>query len=471
MKLYSDSTPLDEITEPWIAQELKEMRDLEEFGLKEEFLQSSYPSVSPTEFYRSIFPSGSFERLGHQEDNKGNGLAVSIGVDNEGKHRGALTVVTDGFEQLETLLEQPFVVMSPLSYYGRSRRADHALWMYALALDIDYVDRRGLVNILHHADIDLTPQPTFVVNSGHGVHLYYQFEQPIPMYRNTQTELKRLKTALIDSIWNKYTSTNVEAKEALGVVQGFRMVGSPSKLGMGLRLKAYRTGDEVTLEYLNDFVQAKDEAHIKLSRSKLTLAEARKKYPDWYQQRIVEGKAPGRWNIKRDLYDWWKREIETGAKVGHRYFCMMCLAIYAAKCNITEEELLQDAMHFQSVFDDLDKDGSNPFTVDEMHKALEAYNESYVTFPRETISRISGIAIPTNKRNGRKQNLHLRMARSNLAIMSDDMGFALQGRPKESGTKADQIRAYAVGHPEANHSQIARALGVSRTTVVKWLKS
>ena len=33
------------------------------------------------------------------------------------------------------------------------------------------------------------------------------------------------------------------------------------------------------------------------------------------------------------------------------------------------------------------------------------------------------------------------------------------------------IRAYAREHPEANHSDIAKALDVSRPTVIKWLKS
>ena len=37
-------------------------------------------------------------------------------------------------------------------------------------------------------------------------------------------------------------------------------------------------------------------------------------------------------------------------------------------------------------------------------------------------------------------------------------------------TKRDEIRAYAAEHPDASHAAIAKALGVSRTTVIKWLK-
>ena len=38
-------------------------------------------------------------------------------------------------------------------------------------------------------------------------------------------------------------------------------------------------------------------------------------------------------------------------------------------------------------------------------------------------------------------------------------------------TKANLVRDYVLAHPDANHSEIARALGVSRTTVIKWLKT
>ena len=37
-------------------------------------------------------------------------------------------------------------------------------------------------------------------------------------------------------------------------------------------------------------------------------------------------------------------------------------------------------------------------------------------------------------------------------------------------TKCDEIRAYAAEHPEASQRAIAKALGVSPTTVNKWLK-
>ncbi|WP_251179441.1 hypothetical protein [Adlercreutzia agrestimuris] len=442
--------------------------DLDDFVVKDRVLSSRYPRISPKDFYRYIFPFGSFERLGHQEDKKGNGVAISI---DETSKKATKTIITDGLEQLDSLLEEPFVICSPISYYGRSRRADHALWMHALTLDIDYVGEGHLKNMLNwFEELNLMPRPTFIVNSGHGVHLYYVFEQPIAMYRNNQAELLKLKKYLVDCIWTKYTSTKPERKEALGVVQGFRMVGSRTKMG-AYRLSAYKTGERVTVEYLNGYTHGNAVAKINQPAA-LKLEAAKQRFPEWYESRIVRGEMPGRWHIKRDLYDWWKQQIESKTTIGHRYFCMLCLAVYARKCDIAENELRADAAVFQAQFNDMGKDTDEPFTWEETEKALEAYNECYVTFPRDTIARLTAIQMQANKRNFQKQEFHLEEARAIRDIRQKrqgknwwDGGNRL-GAPK----KKDLILEYKAKHPDANHSEIARALGVSRPTVIKWLK-
>ena len=45
---------------------------------KNEHLEKFLEPVTPFEFYREIFPVGSFERKGHFEDVKGNGIAVTV---------------------------------------------------------------------------------------------------------------------------------------------------------------------------------------------------------------------------------------------------------------------------------------------------------------------------------------------------------------------------------------------------------
>lgn len=446
--------------------------DLDDFCIKDRVLAARYPRISPKDFYRYIFPTGSFERIGHQEDRKGNGIAVII---DDTSKTATKRIVTDGLEQLPELLDQNFVVLSPISYFGRSRKASNALWLHALTLDIDYVGEGHLGNMLNWFEkpsLNLMPRPTFIVNSGHGVHLYYVFDKPIAMYERNQKELLKLKKYLVDHIWTGYTSTKPERKEALGITQGFRMVGSPTKMQC-YRLTAYQTGDRVSIDYLNEYAHWGNDAVID-QLSLFNLEQAKEQFPEWYERRIVRRELPGRWHIKRDLYDWWKQQIESKTTIGHRYFCMMCLAVYARKCDITEEELRADAAVFQAQFNDMGKDTDEPFTWEETEKALEAYNECYVTFPRDTIARLTAIQMQANKRNGRKQGLHLRLARANLAILNEDASQALQGRPKgvsnKEHPKRDAILQYKAEHPKATQRQIAAALGVSPTTVNKWLK-
>lgn len=442
---------------------------LDDFAVKELILERTYQSIPPAEFYRFIFPEGSFERLGHQEDKKGNGIALSIDIETK---RATKTILTDGHEQLSALLEEPFVILSPISYFGRSRKAKNALWLHALTLDIDYVGEGHLGNLLNWFEgLDLIPRPTFIVNSGHGLHLYYVFERPIAMYERNQQALLKLKRYLIERIWTRFTSYRPERVEALGITQGFRMVGSLTKLP-GYRLSAYRTGDRVSLDYLNSYVADGSEAIID-QPSLFSLEDAKEQWPEWYECRVVRGETPGRWHIKRDLYDWFLRRIESETKVGHRYFCLMCLAVYARKCNIEEEELRRDAVRLHAVFDELGKKTNESFGWDEVEKALEAYNENYITFPRETIERLTAIPMPANKRNGRTRIDHITRLNRILDMDKDFGEGEKRGRPKGSvktkTAKGEKIRAYKTHHPEANHSEIARALKVSRPTVIKWL--
>lgn len=454
-----------------------EYMEIQDFREKDAIFQlHNYAPVAPFDFYRDVFPVGSFERLGHQEDNKPNGIMLSIDKDKNSnkKHKGTHTILTDGLEQLSEALEHPFVICSPIGYFGRSRKASSASLLYALTLDIDYVDSNNLDHLLcdrytDKAGYGAIPVPTYTVNSGHGIHMYYVLEKPVAMYPDNQKELLRLKKYLVDLIWDKYVSYDVDKKECLGLVQGFRMVGSKTKI-FEEKVTAYKTGEKCTLEWLESFDR---EGKLKLKikeQTSMSLREAKEKYPEWYEKRVVQKQPAGLrdWRPKRDLYDWWKRKAAVGIRYGHRYFGIMALAIYASKCGIKYEELESDALDLQAMFETR---GDDPFTVEDMYNALEAYNESYRMFPRKDIARLTALEIPPNKRNRRSQVEHLTRCR---AVQNVDYPNGewrnYEGRPKGSGTKQDLVLNYKKEHPKATQREIAKALGVSPTTVNKWLK-
>ena len=83
------------------------------------------------------------------------------------------------------------------------------------------------------------------------------------------------------------------------------------------------------------------------------------------------------------------QKIYSGAEQGHRYWCILALAAYAKKCGINYEELVLDSV---GLIDFLNSKGDE-FTVDDVMKALEAYNDSYITYPIDTIVARTDIPI------------------------------------------------------------------------------
>ena len=125
---------------------------------------------------------GSFERKGHFEDVKGNGIAVTVPpkaagialeIQEEGKAKHY--TITDELLELSEVCDTDFTIMSPLSYFGRRRCGKNARYLYALVFDLDGVGMPQLRDTLHQMNKDILAQATFVdrkstrLNSSHNV--------------------------------------------------------------------------------------------------------------------------------------------------------------------------------------------------------------------------------------------------------------------------------------------------------------
>ena len=445
---------------------LEGLREL--YREKNKHLEKFLESVKPYEFYREIFPEGSFERKGHFEDMKGNGIALSI----EGDGRAKRCTITDDLDELRKLQDTDFTIMSPISYFGQRRCGKNARYLYALVFDLDGVGMPQLRDTLHQMNKDILPQATFVVNSGTGLHLYYVLKKPVSMYPHNQKCLKELKYSLTRQIWNKFTST-IKEPQMQGILQGFRVVGSGSKLGREYPVRAFRLGGPVELERLLDYIPDSNGEQQRLEglmkKSRLSLAEAKEKYPDWYERRIVKRERRGRWTVKRDLYDWWLHRIADEIRVGHRFYGIMTLAVYAKKCGIDEDELRRDAFALLRPYDDMSVEDINRFTKDDVVCALEMFNEDYVTFPRDDIAKLSGLTMPVNKRNGRKQKQHCEVMRAVQGVVNPNWREG-NGRPKGSGRSEQTVREWRIAHPDGRKADCIRETGLSKPTVYKWWK-
>lgn len=385
-------------------------------------------------------------------------------------------------ETLREAQNADFSLLNGITYFGRKNVQEHASKAFALIFDLDGVTDATL-NAFLSGSINggAYPVPNYVALSGHGVHLYYLFEEPVPLYPYLKIQLKELKYALTEKIWNRYTSTEKKVQHQ-GINQGFRVLGGKTKSDAVepiVRPFSLNT-HPFSLSQLCDYVSEDhriDEAKV-FRETKYTRAQAKQKFPEWYEKVVVNGdRTPKYWDIAGKvhgdnpyaLYDWWKRQIMEGASYGHRYFSIMALAIYGAKNDKAYEEVRNDAFSLVPFLNSINP--NEPFTEHDCEVALECYDARYKTFPIRDIEKISGITIPRNKRNGRKQKTHLKIARSTLEIMNEDAGKVIQGRPVGSGTAKDKVAAYRSEHPDSSVTEVARALNLSRTTVYKWWSS
>ena len=86
------------------------------------------------------------------------------------------------------------------------------------------------------------------------------------------------------------------------------MVGGVTKRGN--RTRAFSLGKKVTIEYLNNYIPEQNRVVSYRYQSRLTLKQAAEKYPEWYDQRIVNKRRRSTWVTSRAVYDWCLNELK-----------------------------------------------------------------------------------------------------------------------------------------------------------------
>ena len=469
-------------------------------------LAKYYEDIDPYDFYREIFGDGDLDEEDCFTKGKYNAIALEITKtkrkDKNGKEKTVVYrhTVTNDLDMVDQLQHSKhFCVMAPISYVGKSRHSKNARIMYALGVELDNLrvkkdgQQIGLENLIdrYSEKCHFIPKPTFVVASGNGVHLYYQFEKPVVLFPNTIKSLKRYKEELTKMIWHKdvttdYTDDKIQQES---IFQGFRMPGTLTRAGD--KAVAFRVGDRVSIDYMNSFMYSRLKGTCDIEgtyKSELLLKDAKEKYPEWYEKVIVNNdRSIKEWALSRNVYDWWLRAIKEGAADGHRYYCLKMLAIYAIKCGnydkkknpypVTQEEFEEDAWSLLDDFNARGKRADNPFTEYDVLCALQVYEDrGMITYPRNSIAYKAGIPIepsvprrPKGKRLKQADHLEEASAIQNIRMKRAGKDWREgNGRPAGSGTAQAKVQQYREKHPEANVTEVARALGISRPTVYKW---
>ena len=207
--------------------------------------------MDPLDVYKDIFRIGEGFIQKEYEDSgsyKANPIAY---YKNENEDHGHFRIMfEDKFEDIyrNELVNADFCVMNGLTYFGAKYTSDRASKMCAMIFDIDGVTDKSLNNFFYAAfnkEFDYYPLPNYVALSGHGIHLYYVFEEPVPLFPNLKLQLKEFKYSLTEKMWNKNTSVD-EKVQKQGINQPFRILGGKCKKNAPLdRVEVYRVNQQV----------------------------------------------------------------------------------------------------------------------------------------------------------------------------------------------------------------------------------
>ena len=134
---------------------------------------------------------------------------------------------------------------------------------------------------------------------------------------------------------------------------------------------------------------------------------------------------------------------------------------------VTEEELREDAFGLLDHMESLTNDEDNHFTTGDVLDALEAFNEKWITYPRNSVAFKSGIVIQANKRNGRKQKYHIKL----MNYVRDEINQNTDWREGNGRKpKKDIVEDWCLRHPDGIKADCIRDTGLDRKTVSKWWK-
>ena len=442
------------------------------FNEKNKYMSSEFKELTPKEFYRSIFPEGTFEQFNNMSEHKPNGI-LSILYDEEQGGRSYNRILFDDLGMLDEVAGKEFVIASPIAFSGRTRSSKMAYKIYGITIDLDGIEVENIKALISQMQQGVLPMATHLVNSGTGLHVYYIFDTPVPAMPNYFDSFNNLKKALIDIIWNSYTSS-IKERQYQGIFQGYRVPGTQTKISPECIVKAYNVGKNVTVRYLNSFVEKKERADFDDSNY-TSLQEAQELWEDWYNRRVVNNEPVGNYKLdeiqkkrRRQWYEGWKNKIIKGALDGNRHYCIGVLFNYAMKAEIPMEEALEYALSIVPTLNALTVTPGNAFTEDDVYAAEIYYDRKFIKMGRKGIIRMTGIDIGETKRNHRPQKEHLEEARAIRDVrMARDGRKWTDGRPD----KKEIIEKWRIENPSGTKAECIKATGISKPTVYKWWDS
>lgn len=373
--------------------------------------------------------------------------------DDEKKHIISMSI-DEAMEQCEGRND---VLLGGCTYFNNWISKRSAKDIYAFIIDMDNVYSGTLLNALQNdwktANDEPLPMPTYIVNSGTGLHLYFVLEEPIPNYHVTTENLDKLYRALAIQQTTKRVYLH---KQVQWFGQDFRMAGGLNKYGWTNTV--FKIGKKWDIDELGKQVGLKDVHFIRYG-------EKRTKKPTNKSKGKSKNQKRQGWRTNRAFYDYTLRTCRDKTKEGNRYTSMCALSVIAWKCSVPQEELERDLL---SLLPDYNKGATRQIKEKEIYSAMKMYNSKAMLTQRESLENWQGWEYKPIKRNGRKQAIHIKFMNNQRAFKVELGECTNGGRPQGSGVKQKIVQEWRREHPDGKKADCIRDTGLDKKTVYRW---
>lgn len=427
----------------------------EQFDEKNMVLRNFGEQVSPWAMYEDIF------------DDLETVLPVVIITEDESEKVGKSIIPMPLEEAIERAADRNDMLLGGCTYFNNWISKKSAKDICTFIIDMDNVYSGPLQKALQDdwatASGDPLPMPTYIVNSGTGLHLYFVLSEPIPNYKATTADLDRVYRALAI----QQTTRRVYLKKQVQWFgQDFRIAGGLNKYDW--ENTVFRVGEKWDIDDLAKAVGV-DDVHF------TRYGEKRQKKPQQSRQRK---KGQG-WRTNRAFYDYTLRNCQDKTKEGNRYTSMCALSVIAWKCGVPITELERDLL---GLLPGYNKGAIRKVKEKEVYSAMKMYNDKAMLTQRESLENWQGWEFDPIPRNGRRRAEHLQAnfwknekgrpvvnsCRQNreLALQFMRENGEITGRPS-----AEQaVMEWQAAHPNGRKADCIRDTGLSKPTVYRWWK-
>lgn len=245
--------------------ELTPLEQQADFEWKSDILSAYGEEVSCSTFYQDYLFRELYEL--NQEGLEEYKVALIVYDEDKGNRYNKVNVI-----EIEDYLDHDDVALSPCLYYKNWRRKNLLNYVCAFVLDIDRVRPKTLQRFLMLFDEQRLQTPTFIANSGSGIHFYYVLKEMLPVNKNENEAnnliAEEIYTKLYSDIINK-EKYRFAQKHWLG--QDYRVVGSKTKYNQTSQI--FKVGRVYSIDELIDFYDIKIERKRYATRDMINYAK------------------------------------------------------------------------------------------------------------------------------------------------------------------------------------------------------